>query len=72
MPELRLTRVRTDPKCPDGRTCPAGYASNQPRVFIVGKLVTDPVALAQMGIGDDEIAVEVPASVLPEVAADGA
>jgi sulfur carrier protein ThiS len=69
MPELKLTQVRGD-VCPDGRTCPAVLTSNRETVFVVGKRVTDPAALAQMAIGDDEIAVEVPGSLLPEVAAD--
>jgi hypothetical protein len=67
MPELQLTQVRGD--CPDGRTCPAASVSNRGTVVIVGKRVTEPAALAQLAIGDDEIAVEVPASLLPEVAA---
>lgn len=70
MPELKLTLVRGD--CADGRTCPGAYASNRKSVVVVGIPVTDPAALAQMGIGPGEIAVEVPASILPEVAAGGA
>jgi hypothetical protein len=35
--------------------------------MIVGRLVTEREALAQMVIGDDETAIEVPASLLPEV-----
>jgi hypothetical protein len=70
-PELKLTKVRGDGElCPDGRTCPAAHTSNRGTVFVVGKIVTDPVALAQMAIGDDETVVEVPISLLPEVAAD--
>ena len=39
-PELKLTKVRGDgADCPDGRTCPAVYASNRGTVFIVGKRV---------------------------------
>ena len=72
MSELKLTKVRPgDAQCPDGRQCPAVYASNRGTVFIVGKRVTDPAALAQAAIGDDEVLSEVPASLLPEVAADG-
>lgn len=67
MPELRLTHVRGT--CPDGRTCPAALASNAGKVYVVGKRVTDPEALAQMAIGHDEIAIEVPESLFPEVAA---
>lgn len=67
-PELKLTKVRD--LCPDGRTCPAVHTSNRETVFVIGKRVTDPAALAQMAIGDDETVVEVPVSLLPEVAAD--
>jgi hypothetical protein len=68
MPELKLTQVRGE-GCPDGRTCPAAFASNAGKVYIVGKPVTDPVAIAQMPIGDDEVAIEVPEDLFPEVAA---
>lgn len=70
-PELKLTKVRGDgAQCPDGRTCPAVHTSNRETAFVIGKRVTDPVALAQMAIGDDETVVEVPIFLLPEVAAD--
>jgi hypothetical protein len=35
--------------------------------MIVGRRVSDAEALAQMAIGEDEIAIEVPAGLLPEV-----
>jgi hypothetical protein len=35
--------------------------------MIIGRMVTDPEALDQMDIGPGEVAVEVPASLLPEV-----
>jgi hypothetical protein len=34
---------------------------------IVGSVVTDPKALAQLAIGPGEVAIEVPLSLLPEV-----
>lgn len=70
MPELKLTKVRGE-VCGDGRTCPAVYKSNRGTFFVVGKRAPDPAALAQMAIGDDELAVEIPGSLLPEVAGDG-
>jgi hypothetical protein len=63
---LKLTRVRGD--CPDGLTCPAVYTSNRGTVFVVGKRVTDPDALAQAAIGEDEVLSELPPELLPEVA----
>jgi len=36
--------------------------------MIVGAVVTDSEALAQMAIGGGEVAIEVPLSLLPEVA----
>jgi hypothetical protein len=35
--------------------------------MVVGRKVTDAEALAQMAIGQDEIAIEVPEGLLPEV-----
>jgi len=35
--------------------------------MVVGRRVTDAEALAQMAIGEDEIAIEVPEDLLPEV-----
>jgi hypothetical protein len=63
---VKLTLARGD--CPDGRTCPAVYTSNYGTVFVVGKRVTDFGALSQAPIGDDEVLVEIPAELLPEVA----
>jgi hypothetical protein len=36
-------------------------------LIVVGRVVTDGEVLAQMAIGDGELAVEVPATLLPEV-----
>ena len=63
---MRLTQLRGD-SCPDGRTCPAVHQTNRGTLMIVGRRVSDAEALAQMAIGEDEIAIEVPASLLPEV-----
>jgi hypothetical protein len=73
MPEqpLKLTTVRGI-ECPDGRTCPVVKQTNRGTLMIVGGRVTDPGALAQLAIGPGETAVEIPLSLIPEVAADGA
>lgn len=66
---MRVTKVRggSDPGCPDGRTCPAVHETDSGTLMIVGRLVTEPEALAKMAIGDGETVIEVPASLLPEV-----
>jgi hypothetical protein len=61
-----LRKVRGD-DCPDGRTCPVVHESDQGTFVIVGSVVTDPEALAQLAIGPGETAIEVPRSLLPEV-----
>jgi hypothetical protein len=63
---MRLTKLR-GPACSDGRTCPAVHQTETGSLMIIGRVVTDPSALAQMAIGPGEIAVEVPADLLPEV-----
>ncbi len=62
---MRLTQLRGD--CPDGRTCPAVHQTDRGTLMVVGRRVTDGEALAQMAIGEDEIAIEVPEGLLPEV-----
>lgn len=59
-----VTVLRSD--CADGKTCPALADTDQGTCVVVGKVVTDTEALAVagLGIGADEIAVEVPASLL--------
>ena len=63
---VRLTRVRAE-DCPDTITCPAIDTSDRGTVVVTGKQVTDPEVLAQLRIGPGETAVEIPASLLPEV-----
>jgi hypothetical protein len=63
---MRLTRLRGE-DCPDGRTCPAVHMTESGSLIVVGRVVTDGEVLAQMAIGDGELAVEVPATLLPEV-----
>jgi hypothetical protein len=60
---VKVVRViRED--CADGKTCPTLADTDRGSCVVVGKIVTDPEALAGLGIGNDEMAVEVPASLL--------
>lgn len=62
---MRVTVVRViRDSCPDGKTCPTLADTDRGSCVVVGKVVRDPEALAGLGIGDDEMAVEVPASLL--------
>lgn len=64
--DMKLAMLRGD-YCPDGRTCAAVHQTETGSLMIVGRAVTDEDALSQMAIGPGEIAVEVPAALLPEV-----
>jgi len=62
---MKLTVIRVmREQCPDGKTCPALADTDRGSCVVVGKIVTDPEALGALGIGADEMAVEVPASTL--------
>lgn len=61
--KLTVIRVIRD-DCTDGKTCPALADTDRGSCVVVGKVVTDTEALGALGIGDDEMAVEVPASLL--------
>jgi hypothetical protein len=50
--------------CADGKTCPTLADTDRGTCVVVGKVIRDRDALAMLGIGDDEMAVEVPASLL--------
>jgi hypothetical protein len=62
---MRLTRIAGD--CPDGRTCPTVYATDRGTIVVQGHLL-DADALARVPLGPNETAVEVPMSLLEEVA----
>ena len=64
--KLTVVSVLRSNDCADGKTCPALADTDQGTCVVVGKVVTDPEALAVAGleVGADEIAVEVPASLL--------
>ena len=64
---MELRKIRGDDSCPDGRTCPAVHQTDRGTLMIVGSVVTDPEALAQLAIGPGETAIEVPLSLVPEV-----
>lgn len=61
--KVTVIRVIRD-SCTDGKTCPALADTDRGSCIVVGKVVRDPEALAALGIGDDEMAVEVPAPLL--------
>jgi hypothetical protein len=63
---MGLTKLRGD-DCPDGRTCPAVHRTESGSLVVIGRVVTDEGMLSQLAIGPDELAVEVPARLLPEV-----
>ncbi len=60
-----LTRLAGE--CPDGNTCPAVFATDDGSVVVQGRRI-DPVILAQLRLGADEYAVEVPVELLREAA----
>lgn len=64
---MKLRKIAGD-DCADGRTCPAVLESDRQTFVIVGGVVTDPGALAQLAVGPGETAVEVPISLLSEIA----
>ena len=64
--KLTVLRVVRDDACYDGKTCPSLSRTDRDSYVVVGKVVTDPEALSAVGIGPDEMAIEVPASLLRE------
>lgn len=61
---MKLNVVRVMGECPDGKTCPSLADTDRGSCVVVGKVVTDPEALGALGIGAEEMAVEVPSSLL--------
>lgn len=64
--ELKLTKIRDD--CPDNRTCPAVHRTNRYSLMIIGKQVTDAAVLALAQPGPGRAVIEVPSSLVPELA----
>ncbi len=64
--KITVIRVIRDGTCADGNTCPSLARTDRSSYVVVGKVVTDAEALSTLGIGLDEMAVEVPASLLRE------
>jgi hypothetical protein len=62
--KLTVLRVVRDDQCYDGKTCPSLSKTDRESFVVVGKVVTDAEALSAIGVGADEQAVEVPASLL--------
>lgn len=66
---MRLTTLRDDSRCDNGRTCPHISATDRQTLIVQG-YVTTPGLAASPGIPAGEIAVEVPLTLLPELAAE--
>ncbi|MGH3319847.1 MAG: hypothetical protein ACRDN9_06630 [Streptosporangiaceae bacterium] len=65
---VRLTMLRHN--SPTGKTYPAVYDTHLGTLAVVGKRITDPRLLGQLGIAEGETVVEIPVTLLPEVAPD--
>ncbi len=52
--------------CGSGDTCEGTHRSDRATAAVVGRQITDPAELAQLGIGPGENAVEVTLDLLPE------
>lgn len=65
---VKVTMLRHDSGT--GPTCPALYDTHRDTALWVGKRVSDPSVLAQLAMAADETVVEIPWSLLPEVARD--
>lgn len=64
---MKLTRVGGN--CPDNNTCPTIFKTDRGTVVVQGYTVADGEALAQLNLPAGEQAVEIPTSLLREVAA---
>lgn len=62
---MELTPLTKD--CADGRTCPGAFATDRATIIIRGDALTEG-ELAQVMLGDGELAVEIPARLLLEAA----
>ncbi len=62
---MELTPLTKD--CADGRTCPGAFATDRRTIIIRGYALTGG-ELAQVTLGDGEIAAEIPAALLLEAA----
>lgn len=65
--ELKLTKIRDD--CPDNRTCPAVHRTNRYSLMIIGRQVTEPASAGHAQPDPGRAVIEVPASLVPELAA---
>jgi hypothetical protein len=63
---MKVTMLRGE-ACPDNRTCPAVHVTDTGSLVFVGRVVTNEDVLSQLAIGPGEVAMEVPAALLPEV-----
>jgi hypothetical protein len=51
----------------NGRTCPRIIATDRDTLIVQGYRVVDPDTLAALGLPENESAVEIPRSLVPEV-----
>jgi hypothetical protein len=61
-----MSIIRLAGTCPDGHTCPAIFKTDAGTLIIQGRHV-QPEALGDLGLGDGECAVEIPADLLRRV-----
>lgn len=64
---MQVRLIRKTGESATDTTCPAVFATDAGTFAVVGRKITDAETLAQLNVGDDEYAVEVPADVLPEL-----
>ncbi|MGH3735374.1 MAG: hypothetical protein ACRDT6_07085 [Micromonosporaceae bacterium] len=65
---MKLTRLRGS--CSPNEVCPTLYATDRGTFIVQGFVVDDPEALTALDLPPGESAVEIPLSLLPEVAPD--
>jgi hypothetical protein len=53
--------------CKNG-TCPTAYLTDHDTAIVQGKIITDPEALAALGLPEGETAVEVPVKLIRDAA----
>lgn len=66
---MSLTTIRGDALCDNGRTCPHVSATGRGSLVVQGYLVSDAEVATKLGLAAEEIAIEVPLTLLPELAA---
>lgn len=62
---MKLTKLSTDAKCPDGVNCPAVYATNRDTLVVRGYRLQRSV-LESLDLPDHEDAIEIPLTLIKE------